>query len=52
MTTLEQVEEQAEQLSKADQELLLDWLTNVLEDQLEITDEFKRKIEQGEQDLS
>jgi len=51
MTTLEQVQEQVKQLSKAEQEALLDWLGNMLEDELEFTDEFKEKIERGEQDI-
>jgi hypothetical protein len=33
------------------QEELRDWLENVLEDQLELTEEFKAKIQRGEQDL-
>lgn len=33
------------------QEELRDWLENLLEDQLEFTDEFKAKIERGEQDF-
>ena len=28
-----------------------DWLENLLEDQLEFTDEFKAKVERGERDL-
>ena len=51
MPTLEQIEQQVKQLSRADQEALRDWLENVLEDELEMTDEFKAKIEQGEKDL-
>jgi hypothetical protein len=51
MPTLEQVETLAKQLSKADQEALLDWLGNLLEDELELTSEFKAKIEQGEKDI-
>jgi len=51
MPTLEQVEAQVRLLSKADQEALLDWLGNMLEDELEFTDEFKAKIERGEQDI-
>jgi hypothetical protein len=51
MPTLEQIEAQVRQLPKADQEALLDWLGNMLEDQLELTDEFKAKIERGEQDI-
>ena len=33
------------------QQELRDWLENLLEDQLEMTDEFKTKIERGEQDI-
>jgi len=51
MPTLEQVEAQVKQLPKAEQEALLDWLGNMLEDQLDLTDEFKAKIERGEQDI-
>jgi predicted transcriptional regulator len=51
MPTLEQVEDQVKQLTKADQQALRDWLENVLEDELELTDEFKAKIERGEQDI-
>ena len=51
MPTLEQVEDQVKQLSKMEQEALRDWLENLLEDELEFTDEFKAKIERGEKDL-
>ena len=51
MPTLEQVEEQVKMLSKAEREALLDWLGNMVENELEFTDEFKAKIERGEQDL-
>ena len=51
MPTLEQVEAQVRELTKADQATLLDWLANMLEDDLELTDEFKAKIERGEQDI-
>ena len=51
MPTLEQVEEQVKMLSKAEREALLDRLVNMVEDELEFTDEFKAKIERGEQDL-
>jgi hypothetical protein len=51
MVALEQVESQVRTLSRAQQEELLDWLGNLLEDQMEMTDEFKAKIARGEQDL-
>ena len=51
MQTLETIEAEVMQLSKTEQAALLDWLGNLLEDELEFTDEFKAKIEQGEEDL-
>jgi predicted transcriptional regulator len=51
MQTLERIESEVKQLSKAEQESLRDWLENMLEDELELTDEFKAKIERGEQDV-
>jgi hypothetical protein len=51
MKTLEQVEADVRMLSLPKQEELRDWLENLLEDKLEFTDEFKAKIERGEQDL-
>jgi mRNA-degrading endonuclease RelE of RelBE toxin-antitoxin system len=51
MPTLEKIENEVKQLSKAEQESLRDWLENMLEDELEFTDEFKAKIERGEQDV-
>jgi len=48
---LEQIENQVKQLTKAQQETLRDWLENLLEDQLELTDDFKAKIERGANDL-
>ena len=51
MLTLEKIENEVKQLSKAEQEALRDWLENMLEDELEFTDEFKAKIERGERDI-
>lgn len=51
MPLLEQIENQVKQLTKAQQEALRDWLENLLEDQLKLTDDFKAKIERGEQGL-
>jgi hypothetical protein len=51
MPTLEKIENDVRQLSKADREALRDWLENMLEDELEFTNEFKAKIERGEQDI-
>jgi hypothetical protein len=49
---LEQVEEQVKRLSAAEQEALRDWLDNMLEDELEFTDEFKAKIERAKRDIA
>jgi hypothetical protein len=38
-------------LTRAEQEELRDLLENMLEDSLEFTDDFKQKIERGEQDI-
>ena len=51
MQTLEKIQADVKQLSKAEQEALRDWLENMLEDELEFTDEFKAKIERGERDI-
>jgi hypothetical protein len=51
MQTLERIEEEVKRLSKAEQESLRDWLENMLEDDLGFTDEFKAKMERGEQDI-
>ena len=52
MSNLEQIKDDARRLSKDDQEALLDWVTNLLEDELELTDEIKAKIEQGKSDIA
>jgi mRNA-degrading endonuclease RelE of RelBE toxin-antitoxin system len=51
MSALEQIEEQVKRLSKSEQEALREWLENVLEDELGMTDEFRAKIERGEEDI-
>ena len=52
MQTLEKIEADVKQLSKAEQEALRDWLENMLEDELEFTDEFKAKIERAKRDIA
>jgi predicted ribonuclease YlaK len=51
MRSLEQVESDVRMLPPEKQEELRDWLENLLEDQLELTDEFRAKIERGELDI-
>jgi mRNA-degrading endonuclease RelE of RelBE toxin-antitoxin system len=52
MKTLEQVEAEVRKLSPREQEQLRDWLENLLEDRLELKDEFKAEIEAGMKDIA
>jgi hypothetical protein len=52
MSILEQIEEQVKRLPVAEQQALRDWLDDILEDELEFTDEFKAKIEQAKRDIA
>lgn len=52
MKTLEQIESDVRNLSPQEQEQLRDWLENLLEDRLELKDEFKAEIEAGKQDIA
>ncbi len=52
MQTLEKIESAVRQLSVADQVALRDWLENLLEDRLELKDEFKAEIEAGMKDIA
>ena len=52
MQTLERIRAEVKQLSAAEQEALRDWLEHLLEDRLELKDEFKAKIEAGVKDIA
>ena len=52
MSTLEQIEEQVKRLPVAEQQALRDFLDDILEDELEFTDEFKAKIERAKRDIA
>jgi hypothetical protein len=52
MTTLERIEQQVKELPLAEQQALRDWLDDILEDELEFTDEFKAKIERAKRDIA
>jgi mRNA-degrading endonuclease RelE of RelBE toxin-antitoxin system len=52
MKTLEQIEAEVQKLSPQEQEQLRDWLENLLEDRLELKDEFKAEIEAGKKDIA
>lgn len=51
MSSLEQIEEAVLKLQQRDQEELRDWLENLLEDRLEMTDAFKEEIAAGKADI-
>ncbi len=50
-TALERIESKVKQLTPAQLDELGEWLENLLEDRLELTEEFKASIERGEQDI-
>jgi hypothetical protein len=50
MSKVEQLQTEIGKLSPREMQELRDWLENVLEDQLELREEFKTKIEQSERD--
>ncbi len=52
MKTLEQIESEVRKLSPQEQEQLRDWLENLLEDHMELKDEFKAEIEAGKKDIA
>ncbi len=52
MKTLQQIENEVRKLSPQEQEQLRDWLDNLLEDRLELKDEFKAEIEAGKKDIA
>ncbi|MBM3834655.1 MAG: hypothetical protein FJ403_15560 [Verrucomicrobia bacterium] len=52
MNNLKQVEQAVLKLSPQEQENLRDWLENLLEDRLEMTDEFKAEIAAGKADIA
>jgi len=52
MSTVMDVEQAVLKFSPAEQEELRDWLENLLEDRLEMTEEFKGEIEAGKADLA
>lgn len=51
MSSVEQVEATILKLQPREQEELRDWLENLLEDRLEMTDAFKDEIAAGKADL-
>jgi hypothetical protein len=52
MATLEQIEKAVAQLPPAEKRALLEWLEDLVEDELEFTDEFKAKVERAKRDIA
>ncbi|HEX4263725.1 MAG TPA: hypothetical protein VH597_05250 [Verrucomicrobiae bacterium] len=52
MKTLEQIEADVQKLSPDEQERLRDWLENLLDDRLELKDEFKAEIEAAKKEIA
>ncbi|MGZ8920155.1 MAG: hypothetical protein ACXW3L_04145 [Limisphaerales bacterium] len=52
MSTLTEVESAVLKFTPEEQEQLRDWLENLIEDRLEMTDEFKAEIEAGKADIA
>ena len=52
MSSLEQIQEAVLKLQRREQEELRDWLENLLEDHLEMTDAFKEEIAAGKADIA
>ena len=52
MSTVQEIETAISRLSPEEMRLVRDWLENQIEDQLEMTDEFKGRIESSERQMS
>ncbi len=52
MPTLDQIEREVEQLPSAEKIALLEWLENLVEDELEFTDEFQAKLERSRKEIA
>jgi hypothetical protein len=52
MSTVQEIEAAIPQLSRAELEQLYAWLENYLEDQLELTDEVKAKLDESRREIA
>jgi hypothetical protein len=52
MSTVQEIENAISRLSPGDMRLVRDWVENQLEDRLEMTDEFKGRIESSERQMA
>lgn len=51
MSTIKEIESAIERLSRAEMREIHEWLENMLEDDLELREEFKARIETSEQEM-
>ena len=52
MSSVKEIESALTRLSLADLQIVRDWLDDFIEDQLEVSDEFKAKIERAKREIS
>jgi hypothetical protein len=52
MSKVEEIQSEITKLSERERREIRDWLENMLEDQLELREEFRSKIEQSERDMA
>ena len=52
MSTVKEIESAIQKLSPTEVKELANWIEDYLEDELEMTDEFKASIERGKQDIA
>ena len=52
MSTVKEIETALTKLSLEEMEAVRDWLDEFLEDQLEVSDEFKAKIQRAKQEIA
>jgi hypothetical protein len=52
MSTVQEIEQAISRLSPEEMRLVRDWLEHQLEDQLQMTDEFKGRIESSERQMA
>jgi len=52
VSTVQEIEQAISRLSPEEMRLVRDWLENQLEDRLEMTDEFKGRIESSERQMA
>ncbi len=52
MSTVKEIQEALPKLSRQEIEAIRDWIDDYLEDQLELTDEVKAKLDQSRRDIA